>query len=129
VQDAPEAAGGLLPQAERETLNLAAPLEDGARLKVPALPPTAAPSGIPATPQAGAPPASGEASSPALVDINRASQAELESLPGIGPALAERIISYRLEHGPFPSIEDIQRVSGIGPATFERIREQITVSP
>ncbi len=129
VRDALEAAGGLLPQAERETLNLAAPLEDGARLSVPAAPPTAtalSPGALPA-PAAGAPFPAGE--SAALVDINRASQPELETLPGIGPALAQRIIAYRQEHGPFASIEEIQAVSGIGPATFERIRDQITVSP
>ncbi len=129
VRDALEAAGGLLPQAERSALNLAAPLEDGSRLRVPAVPPTATalPPGMPSTPAAGAPPPAGE--SAALVDINHATQAELESLPGIGPALAERIIAYRQEHGPFARIEDIQLVSGIGPATFERIRTQITVTP
>ena len=62
-----------------------------------------------------------------LIDINTASQAELESLPGIGPTTAQKIIEYRDENGPFVSIEDIINVSGIGPGTYERIKDLITV--
>jgi competence protein ComEA len=61
------------------------------------------------------------------VNINTASAAELDALPGIGPGYAERIIAYREGNGPFEKIEDIQNVPGIGPATFERIRDMITV--
>ena len=61
-----------------------------------------------------------------LIDINHATQSELEELPGIGPALAGRIIEYR-ESTPFAKIEDIQNVRGIGDKLFEGMKEQITV--
>jgi len=61
------------------------------------------------------------------VDINTATQAELESLPGIGPALAQKIITYR-QTKPFDSIEEIKKVSGIGDKNFEKFKEKITVS-
>lgn len=67
------------------------------------------------------------APSSALTNINTASQCELESLPGIGPTIAQKIIEYRTQNGPFQSIEDIINVSGIGPGTFERIKNLITV--
>lgn len=63
----------------------------------------------------------------ALVNINTADQAALESLNGIGPSKATAIIEYRTEHGPFASIEDIQNVSGIGPSTYANIKDFITV--
>ncbi len=72
---------------------------------------------------------SGSALAGAAVDLNRASQAELESLPGIGPAKAEAILSYRRQHGPFRRIEDLQRVSGFGPATVNRLRSELRVGP
>jgi len=56
------------------------------------------------------------------IDVNRATAAELESLPGIGPALARRIIEHREAHGPFRSVDDLEKVSGIGPRMLERIR-------
>src|SRR6516165_8127245 len=63
------------------------------------------------------------------MDLNRARAAELNQLPGIGPKLAERIVSYRNANGPFRSIDDLRRVSGIGPKTLERIRSWICVEP
>ena len=61
------------------------------------------------------------------ININTATQTELESLSGIGPVIAKAIIQYRLENGPFEKIEEIQEVSGIGPVTFEKIRPNITI--
>ena len=65
----------------------------------------------------------------AAVDLNRASQAELESLPGIGPAKAEAILTYRRQHGAFRRIEDLQRVPGFGPVTVNRLRPDLQVGP
>lgn len=64
---------------------------------------------------------------PGKVNINLAPAAELEKLPGIGPALAARIIAYREEHGPFESIDDLVRVSGIGPKTLDGFRDLIKI--
>jgi competence protein ComEA len=63
----------------------------------------------------------------AAVNINTASQAELESLQGIGPAKAKAIIEYRKKKGSFKSVDDLQGVSGIGPATVQKLRKDITV--
>jgi len=125
LQQAVEAAGGLLPQADTQNINLAAPLQDGQKVAIPTLAPTATPfSRGPGATDILLPspvPTSG------LVNINTASQAELESLPGIGPVTAQKIIQYRQEHGPFQSIEDIMNVPGIGQKTFEAIKDLITV--
>ena len=66
-------------------------------------------------------------SSSSPVDINTATQANLETLPGIGPVIAADIIAYRETEGNFSTIEDLQKVPGIGPATFEKIQDLITV--
>ncbi len=63
------------------------------------------------------------------LDINRATAAELERLPGIGPTLARRIVEWRETRGPFRSVEDLLQVPGIGPKTLEGIRDKITVTP
>jgi len=114
VQDAIDAAGGASTGAGLGALNLAALLQDGERVDVP-LP--------------GAPPPAGGSTSPAsgLININTATQADLESLPEIGPTLAQRILEYRQAHGPFAAIEAIQDVEGIGQGVFEKIKALITV--
>jgi competence protein ComEA len=130
VEDAVQAAGGVSPQADVQSLNLAAFIKDGERIWIPY---QAQAEELPQSP--GATPASvgepGErlpvGSPTLLVDINRASQEELESLPGIGPVTAQKIIADREENGPFSKIEEIERVPGIGPAKFEKIKALITV--
>lgn len=64
-----------------------------------------------------------------LVDLNRAAPAELEALPGIGPALAGRIVDHRGRHGPFRTVEDLAAVPGIGPVLLERLRGRVRVGP
>ena len=63
------------------------------------------------------------------ININTAGAAELDKLSGVGPALAERILQYRAEHGPFARPEDLENVSGIGTKTYEKMASQVTVSP
>jgi competence protein ComEA len=125
VLDAVEAAGGFVAEADKNALNLAARVEDAEKLEVPFV------AGfVPDEDQGFVVVSEGTPSSllaDELVDINTASQAELEELPGIGPSLAERIIAYREENGPFARIEDIVNVSGIGSATYEEIKDLITV--
>jgi competence protein ComEA len=123
IVDAIAAAGGETPEAESSRLNLAQRVQDGARYYVPELaeefPPDAAP-GPPAA--GGTPPANG------LIDLNNASGAVLETLPGIGPALAGAIVSYRESNGPFQSVEELVNVPRIGPLTLGKIRLLVTVS-
>jgi competence protein ComEA len=125
VLDAVEAAGGFVAEADKNALNLAARLEDADKLDIPFV------AGFePEEEQGFVVVTEGTPSSllgEDLVDINEANQDELEELPGIGPSLAERIIEYREENGPFDSIEDIVNVSGIGSATYDEIKDLITV--
>ncbi|MBT3389738.1 MAG: competence protein ComE [Chloroflexi bacterium] len=128
VQDAIAAAGGFSEDAQTENLNLAALLEDGSQVIVPIV---ASANNTPAVAESSpiiADPPQGE-SVAQIVNINTASQAELETLPGVGPVTAEKIIAYRQENGAFSIIEEIQNVSGIGPATFEKMKPLITVDP
>jgi len=129
VGDAIEAAGGLSPDANEQTLNLAAFIQDGERIHVPAKEslPTSSQSGQPSDSVFGGNDGSSAGTISILVDINTAGQVELESLPGIGPVTAEKIIAFRETNGPFISIEDIQNVPGIGPVTFEKIKDLITI--
>jgi competence protein ComEA len=127
VIDAVEAAGGAAPDADLSRVNLAAVLADGQQvvvLRPGEAPPAAAgagPSGPGADDGAG-----GEGDGP-LVDINRASAAELEELPGVGPATAEAIIAHREQNGPFASVDDLLDVRGIGEAKLEQLRDRATV--
>jgi competence protein ComEA len=124
VLDAITAAGGPLAEADPNALNLARPVKDGDQIVVPLKPqPAATVQGLPAgtvvTPAA---PSSG-----GPLNLNTATAAELETLPGIGPSLAQRIVDYRTEHGPFDSIEAVTDVPGIGEGKFEAIKDLITV--
>ena len=104
VAEAVEAAGGLLPEADPASVNLAAVVADGQQVAV----------GVPAA-QGSAPPGSNPASGGPL-DLNTAGAAELDTLPGIGPVLAQRIVDHRTREGPFTSVDQLDDVPGIGPS-------------
>ena len=128
VADAVEAAGGLSAEADRIRLNLAEPLVDGSRLWVPAIGEAVGPDVVPVTAGAGDPGrtgAGGGLGSP--VNLNRADEAGLERLPGIGPALAAAIVEHRRRTGPFATVDELIEVSGIGPAKLDQIRPLATV--
>ncbi|HEX9121877.1 MAG TPA: ComEA family DNA-binding protein [Actinomycetota bacterium] len=119
VIDAIEAAGGARRGALLDTLNLAAPLADGTQVLLLKQGPTQAPGVVPA--------GSGAGSVGGLINVNTATAADLEALSGIGEVLAQRIVDYRTEHGPFATVDDLVDVSGIGDATLADIRDQVTV--
>src|SRR5690606_25448972 len=128
VRDLVRLAGDFTDAAAVEAVNLALPLADGMHVHVPAQDEVLAEPPVISGPAPQANSLTGDAALPgALVNINTASIAELETLPGIGPALAQKIVDHRAEHGPFATIEAILDVSGIGPAKFEAIRDLITV--
>lgn len=124
VQDAIDAAGGLLADASDNGLNLAALLEDGQQLDISYVA-GAEPTEGPELPAATEAPES--TSGEDLININTATLQELDTLPGIGLTTAQKIIDYRTASGPFATIEDIMNVSGIGPSTFEGLKDRITV--
>jgi len=131
VLDAIRAAGGTVAGADLERLNLAAKLDDGARIAVPLvgqLPPAVDPGAV--TGAAGSSTdgsTDGSANPGAPVNVNTASQAQLEELPGIGPTLAAAIVAEREQNGPFRSPDDLTRVHGIGDGRLAQLRDFITV--
>lgn len=116
VIDAVNRAGGARNGADLTTLNLAAPLTDGSQIVVPT-PGATAPGGTGTTTTGGA----------TIININTASETDLETLPGVGPVTAAAIIDYRTQNGPFTTVDDLVDVSGIGPATLEEMRPFVTV--
>lgn len=129
VQDAIQAAGGLAADADSSTVNLAARLQDATTLSIPtrnddsSVQPIAtyavSQSGIPDAPVA-------TGSIPGKINVNTATSAQLETLPGIGPAYAQAIIARR-NQAPFRRVDEITEVRGIGPKRFEGIRDLIAV--
>ncbi|MEO9138788.1 MAG: ComEA family DNA-binding protein [Jatrophihabitans sp.] len=127
VDDALKAAGGALRGVDVSTLNLAALLVDGQQVAVGRPGAT----GGPSPPAAASSPAgAGSGGSPgsgAPVNLNAATLDQLETLPGIGPALGQRILDYRTEHGSFATVDQLDDVSGIGTVTFKRLKPLVTV--
>lgn len=112
-------AGGLTERADQSQVNLAMYVEDEMVIYIPEI-------GEKQQQQVGGPPPPPNAKED-LVNLNSADHAQLETLPGIGPAKSAAIIEYREANGPFKSIEDIKLISGFGEKTFEKLKEKITV--
>lgn len=115
VDDAVRAAGGPLPGVDLGPLNLAQRLVDGELVLVgvpaPAAPATTSGAGAPAGP----------------VDLNAATVADLDGLPGIGPVLAQKIVDWRTEHGRFGSVDQLREVGGIGESKYAELKDRVTV--
>jgi competence protein ComEA len=123
VVDAIDAAGGGLPDADLDRLNLAAKLVDGQRVAVAKI-------GAPAPVEAGSGPAALDPAAGATggpINVNTATQAQLEELPGIGPTLAAAIIAERDERGGFRDVAELQDVRGIGDARYADIKDLVSV--
>jgi competence protein ComEA len=126
--DAVIAAGGATARADLEVINLATPLSDSTQIFVPAKGVSARP--VFSRPQPGINGIASNSNGPSssgVVNINRASVAELDALPGVGPSTAQAIVDYRVSNGPFGSAEDLLNVKGIGPAKFEAMRKLVGV--
>jgi competence protein ComEA len=112
VRDAIEAAGGATEQADPNALNLAALLKDGQRIEVPTL-------------VVGRPAASTSATGPKPINLNTASAAELEALPGVGEVIAQRIVTYREQAGSFASVDELRTQKLVNEATFAKLRDLV----
>ncbi|MDO5065828.1 MAG: ComEA family DNA-binding protein [Propionibacteriaceae bacterium] len=117
VEDALQAAGGLLPEAAPGELNLAATVADGQQVII----------GTHDEPRSEVVTPTAAVSATGLLDLNTATDQQLQDLPGVGPVLAADIIAWRTEHGPFTEVSQLQEVSGVGPKTYERLAALVTV--
>jgi competence protein ComEA len=126
VADAVKRAGGASDAADLNAINLATKAHDGVQILVPrrgaavasapAAGATSAPGGVP-----------GAAVTPAIVNLNSATAEQLETLDGVGPATATKILQFRAEHGPFRSVDDLEQIPGIGPKKLAAMRPGATV--
>ena len=132
IEDAIESAGGLTENADITKVNLAYVVEDGTKIKIPSASEEDigdediidSKSGDNIIIEENAVPSN---NSTQTININKATEKEFETLPGIGPSLASKIIEYRNQNGKFGSIEDIKNVNGIGDNKYEKIKDLITV--
>ena len=115
VGDAIKAAGGALKGVDLSEINLARVLNDGEQIYV----------GTSQSMSSGGKKSSKKFTG--IININRASKVDFDSLSGIGPVIAGRIVTYRVQNGPFMAIDDLLKVSGVGPKTLERIRPRLTL--
>jgi competence protein ComEA len=128
VQDAIARAGGATGRADLQAINLAAKVADGQQIVVPRRGSSPAPAGAPGdgagagSPDAGA---AGPAAGP--VNLNAATAEQLDTLDGVGPATAQKILEFRSQHGGFSSVDDLGQIPGIGPKRLESLRAQVTV--
>jgi competence protein ComEA len=114
IDDAIAAAGGATAKAQLDAVNLAAPLADGEQIVVPGR-------GAGGVAAAATPPAAGSSPS-APLDLNTATLEQLDSLPGIGPVTAQKILDYRQEHGAFHSVAELEGVPGIGAGRLAQLK-------
>ena len=117
VGDVVNTAGGLLPTADIDSVNMAQVVQDGEHIKIPVHPLN---EGVISS-------RNNIAVDNGIVNINTAKESELRTLPGIGEAMSKRIIEYREQNGRYKSIEDIKKVRGIGNAKFDKIKDKIRV--
>lgn len=115
--DAVNACGGLLPQADAEKVNMAQPLKDGQQIRVPEKKAAGAASGSAAVGK----------EEDGRVNLNTADAKTLDTLPGVGPATAQKIIDYRESEGGFQSPEDLMKIKGIGQAKYEKLKDKVTI--
>jgi competence protein ComEA len=117
IADAVTRAGGPSRRADTAMINLAAPVADGMQIIVPAR--VAASGGAAPSPGSGAPTGT-------RISLSSATLEQLDSLPGIGPVTAQKIVDWRTAHGPFRSVDALDDVPGIGPARLEQLRDLVT---
>jgi competence protein ComEA len=110
VADAVARAGGATRRAQLSSINLAAPLADGAQVLVPVRGAAGATAAGPSAP----------------VSLSSATLEQLDALPGVGPSTAQKILDYRAAHGAFRSVDELDAIPGIGPARLEQLRELVT---
>lgn len=127
ITDAVQAAGGLTKDADPSALNLAQPLNDGEQIKVPKVGEPVGSGEAPGSTSGASGETSGGSTGGGKINVNTASEKELQELPGVGPATSEAIVKHREEHGRFESVEQLEDVPGIGPAILERLTPLVTV--
>ncbi len=124
IEDAIQNAGGVKPEANLKNINLAYEVSDGEKIYIPNVAEEEAEdeTSVPSSNVSGT-----NSNTSGKININKATEAELTSIPGIGTSTAQKIITYREENGKFQTIEDIKKVSGIGDSKFESMKDYIAV--